>query len=200
MKTIFVCGGICSGKTTVAQYMEQKGACRIDLDDISRAILVDNQELILKLVQRFGADILQDGLVDRRLLAQRAFACDQARIDLEEIEIPYIKEQLMQVLSASPCDAQLPHICVVEVPLLDRIEDMLFLADEIVGVVAPYEVRLKRAIGRNFTLHDFQTRLQAQPTDDYICQKASHIFVNDGNLEKLLNDVNAWWQSHIDAV
>ena len=39
MYTVFLAGGIASGKSTVAAELERLGAWRIDLDQISREVL-----------------------------------------------------------------------------------------------------------------------------------------------------------------
>ena len=63
------------GKSTVTAVFSAHGVPLADADQISREILLPGSPLLPKLAQRFGADILkQDGTLDRRLLADRAFA------------------------------------------------------------------------------------------------------------------------------
>ena len=63
------------GKAAFTAVFSPHGVPLADADQISREILLPGSPLLPKLAQRFGADILkQDGTLDRRLLADRAFA------------------------------------------------------------------------------------------------------------------------------
>ena len=63
------------GKSTVTGVFSAHGVPLADADQISREILLPGSPLLPRLAQRFGADILKaDGTLDRRLLADRAFA------------------------------------------------------------------------------------------------------------------------------
>ena len=148
--TVFLAGGIASGKSSVARELERRGAWRIDLDQVSRAVLEPGSDCLPEIADAFGDDLLdpQTGELDRGLLAGRAFADPASCALLEKIEMPHIKRMLVRTLEGEGCCLTAPAVCVVEVPLLDRVEDMLDLADEVVCVTCPVEVRRVRAIGR----------------------------------------------------
>jgi dephospho-CoA kinase len=56
--TVFLAGGIGSGKSTVAAQLEELGACRIDLDQLSREVLAAGSPLNERIAEVFGADLL----------------------------------------------------------------------------------------------------------------------------------------------
>ena len=130
--TVFLAGGIASGKSSVARELERRGAWRIDLDQVSRAVLEPGSDCLPEIADAFGDDLLdpQTGELDRGLLAGRAFADAEACALLEKIEMPHIKRMLVRTLEGEGCCLTAPAVCVVEVPLLDRVEDMLDLAHE----------------------------------------------------------------------
>ena len=136
MYIVFLAGGIASGKSTVARELERLGAWRIDLDRISRDVLEPGGECTLAIADAFGRDLLDPntGALRRGLLAKRAFASEDAARQLEKIELPYIRRGLEQVLSQDACASAEPPCAVVEIPLLDRMEDSLGMADEVVCV------------------------------------------------------------------
>lgn len=192
-RTVFVAGGIASGKSTVARLLEEQGAQRIDLDALSREVLAPGSACTQEVAEAFGADLLdEDGVLDRALLAERAFSCPEEAARLEAIELPYIKALLGDRLTVVSCSSSLPDLTVVEVPLLDRVEDLLPLADEVLAVVAPLDVRRERARGRGLSDDDFEARLANQPTDDYLRAHSDAVIVNDGSMADLRRSVD-WW-------
>lgn len=198
MYTVFLAGGIASGKSTVARELERLGAWRIDLDEVSRAVLASGSECVGEVAAAFGDDLVDEetGEIDRPLLAQRAFGDEASAALLEKIELPYIRSMLVRMLEGEGCVVTKPAVCVVEVPLLDRMESMFDLADQIVCVTCPLEVRRERAEGRGMDPADFDRRVANQPTDDYLRAHADVVFDNSGDSEALLAAVHEWWESH----
>lgn len=191
--TVFVVGGIASGKSTVARLLEQQGALRIDLDELSREVLAPGSPCLEEVADAFGSDLLdEDGNLDRALLAERAFETPGEARRLEAIEMPYIKALLGDRLTVVSCSSSLPSLVAVEVPLLDRVEDMLPLADEVLAVTAPLALRRERAAGRGLSEEDFEARLANQPTDEYLRSKATAVIENDGTMSDLRRRVD-WW-------
>lgn len=196
MRTVFLAGGIGSGKSTVATKLEKLGCTRIDLDQLSREVLQPNSPIIGDVLDAFGHDLVDEatGELDRPLLAQRAFATPEAAAKLEAIEIPAIVALLRARLTDLGGKENPPLVTLVEVPLLDRAADMLPLADEVLVVWCPYEVRRERAIGRGMTAEDFGARAANQPTDEWLLAQASSVIDNSGTTAELDEHINAWWQ------
>lgn len=195
MYTVFLAGGIASGKSSVARELERLGAWRIDLDQVSRAVLEPGSECLEEIATEFGSDLVdrQTGALDRGLLARRAFADAESAATLERIEMPYIRRMLVRMLEGEGCVVTKPAVCVVEVPLLDRLEPMFDLADEILCVTCPVEVRRVRAIGRGMEGTDFDRRVTNQPSDDYLRAHADTVLDNAGGPSQLIDAVHSWW-------
>jgi dephospho-CoA kinase len=195
--TVFLAGGIASGKSTVARLIEGHGAMRIDLDQVSRDVCRPGGDIEGDLVEAFGDDLVdpETGELDRALLAARAFVSDDSRRLLEGIEMPAIKAELTRQLTDVPCCATRPDVCVVEIPLLDRVIDLIPLADEVMAVTCPLRARRVRAQGRGMDAADFDRRVSAQPSDAYLCEHADTIIDNTGTESALVLAVDAWWRS-----
>ena len=103
---------------------------------------------------------------------------------------------LVRMLEGEGCCLTKPRVCVVEVPLLDRIESMLNLADEVLVVDCPLEVRRVRAQGRGMDVADFDRRAALQPSDEYLRRHATALLDNSGGPSELAGQVEAWWSAH----
>lgn len=198
MHTVFLAGGTASGKSSVARELERLGAWRIDLDEVSRAVLAPGEPCVAEVCEAFGDDLVdgETGELDRALLARRAFSDDASAELLEQIELPHIRAVLARALTSGICGEREPVCCVVEVPLLDRVESMLDLADEVVVVTCPLDVRLERARLRGMDPDDFRRRVARQPSDEYLRAHATAVMDNAGDEGALLARVRGWWDAH----
>ena len=197
MRTVFLAGGIASGKSTVARLLRERGAWLCDLDQVARDVVAPGTETLARIAEEFGDDLVdpESGELRRSELARRAFATPEDTARLEAIELPAIKARLSQILTNTCCAATAPTCAVVEVPLLDRVEDLLPLADEVLVVVAPLALRRERAIGRGMTGDDFDRRVARQPSDEYLRAHATSVINNAGDARALERAVDAWWEA-----
>ena len=201
MYTVFLAGGIASGKSTVARELERLGAWRVDLDQVSRTVLEPGSACLDEIAEAFGNDLMdpETGELDRGLLAQRAFSDDASAARLEAIELPYITDMLVRTIQGECCAMTKPAVCVVEVPLLDRVEGLLPLADEVMAVSCPLELRRTRAEGRGMDPVDFDRRAARQPSEAYLRAHADTVLDNTSSEKDLLDSVHAWWDAHVGA-
>ena len=90
------------GKSTVTAVFSAHGVPLADADQISREILLPGSPLLPRLAQRFGADILKaDGTLDRRLLADRAFATPEGKAALDSLTHPEIVRRIRAAKQAA---------------------------------------------------------------------------------------------------
>ena len=71
MLTVGITGRSGCGKSTVTECLVRHWAAVADADALSREILQPGSPVLAELAGRFGADILREGVLDRRLLADR---------------------------------------------------------------------------------------------------------------------------------
>ncbi len=174
--------------------LEEKGALRLDLDALSRDVTASGSVTCGRIAEEFGEDVLSEetGELRRAVLASRAFASPESTARLEGIVHPAVRALLEQRLR----EAGDRLVCVVEVPLLDRVEDLAERADEVICVVCPLAVRRDRAQGRGMTVDDFDVRVARQPTDEYLRSHADTIWENSGTCVELESMIDCWWREH----
>lgn len=112
--TIALTGGLCSGKSAVARWLQAQGWPVLDLDQVAREVVRPGQPTLAAIVAAFGAQILHaDGSLNRTKLRQIVFKDAHARKRLEAITHPAIDAAARQWL------AQQQHSTVfIEIPLL----------------------------------------------------------------------------------
>ena len=111
---------------------------------------------------------------------------------LESIVHPHIRLLLKERLAALE-EEGFSSVVVVEVPLLDRVEDLIAEVDEVLVVTCPVGVRRVRAIGRGMDGRDFDARVGKQPTDAWLVARADTVFDNRGTRQELIDEVDAWF-------
>ena len=118
-----------------------------------------------------GDDILTDGELNRRLLAQRAFESKEKTDALNRIVHPKVIEL---------CRQQADGLCVLDAPQLfeANAQDDCY---KIITVVAPDEMRLERILKRdNLTARQAFIRMNAQFDNDYYIKRSDYVIYNDG--------------------
>jgi dephospho-CoA kinase len=114
---IGIVGGIASGKSTVAAEFERLGCARIDADAIAHELL-DDPDVLDKIVRRFGPDILDaQGHIQRNELGKRAFSSRENLDALTAIMHPTVMQRIEGLIARYRDNAVVPAI-VLDVPLL----------------------------------------------------------------------------------
>ncbi len=201
MYTVMVTGGLGSGKSELVRELCALGATSIDLDETGRLVLEEDEGARAELAACFGDDILDgEGMVDRPLLARRAFACPQATRRLDDVMLPRIlaraADSLVEVRCVPVSDAP---VQVVEVALLDRAPAFAALADERIAVSAPSDLRLSRAVERGMDAADAMARIAVQASDACRERIADVVCENSGTRAELAAWARSWWNAHLAA-
>lgn len=189
MKIIGLTGGIGSGKSTAAAYLELKGATIIDADQISREVMKKDEPAYKRIVETFGEHFLHDdGEIDRRALAGLVFS-DQGKLkELNDITHFYISESIKEIIEN---EKELDTAMVVlDVPLPVR-EGFLELADEVWLVETSEEARIKRLMDfREYTYEEATLRMSNQPSNEAYREAADVILDNNGEESELIIQIN----------
>lgn len=194
MHRVVLGGGIASGKSTVSGILTELGAEVLDMDAVAADVRAD-PEVASRLTKRFGVGILgPDGKVVPSELAQRAFADACSKCDLDAIMHPEIARRSKLFLQGEDAPADCP-MRVVQVPLVTLSTDLNEMADEVVVVSLPAEIRLERAVSRGMDPKDARQRIMTQASDEDELLVADTVIDNTGTLEDLRTKVLEWWDS-----
>ena len=189
-------GGIASGKSTVTKRLRELGAFVIDADEIAREVM-DDERILRKIKRAFGKGVFrEDGSLDRRSLAEAAFASEEKTIRLELITHPEILMRLAQMQGDAERSGKHP-IVFLDAPLL--IESNFEHACEKVWLVtADEETRIARAMARSgMTREEVVLRMERQMPDNVKARYASVIIENDGSEEELLAKVDRAFEDEL---
>ena len=195
MEKIFVIGGMGAGKSTARKALVDQGLEYIDLDKIGHEI--HHWEVVKEdLVATFGEDVLdEEGEVDRKALAGKAFVSPAETRKLNRITQPRIEDAFMtkiDELEAAGCPAVVIEYSVFK----SRQMSLAYLADIVIAVLAPLEMRIERAVASGFEEKDVRRRIAQQITDAERIEQADVVFNNDGTKEELYNKVVSWWNEY----
>lgn len=195
MFTVFVTGPLASGKRTACQYLAQHGFTHIDLDDMAKEFL-DEEQVQQQLAEAYGSSILDDGTINRARLAQQAFAEEGSSDALNGIIWPLVKARLSDLIVGNGCQyGCLGDKLVVEIAMLAEASDMLDIADVVVGITADRDIRIDRALARGMQLEDVLNRMALQADDEERARICDVVIENNGSPEMLYAKLDTWLET-----
>ena len=183
MKVYGLTGKTGAGKSTVAEKLEKMGFCVIDGDKIARSITEKGKPAISILANEFGCDIIEDdGSLNRKLLASRAFKDRESTAKLNAITHPIIKAEFEKELRKAEAEGFSFAVIDAAALLESSCKD---LCEKIIVVTAPEEIRLSRILLRDgITKEQALIRIKAQFPDEYYNEKADILIRNYPPYEK----------------
>ena len=183
MKVYGLTGKTGAGKSTVAEKLEKMGFCVIDGDKIARSITEKGKPAISMLANEFGCDIIEDdGSLNRKLLASRAFKDRESTAKLNAITHPIIKAEFEKELRKAEAEGFSFAVIDAAALLESSCKD---LCEKIIVVTAPEEIRLSRILLRDgITKEQALIRIKAQFPDEYYNEKADILIRNYPPYEK----------------
>ena len=181
MRILGLTGPTGAGKGKVGTLLKERGAYIIDTDQLARDIVQPGSPCLAALAARFGNEILlEDGSLDRAVLAEKAFASPTQKAALEAITHPAIIALTHTHLAA--CDAAL---AVIDAPLLFE-SGMDTICDKTLAVLAPQDLRLQRIMQRDgITADAARRRMNAQHDDAFYRERADITIINDTDEDTL---------------
>ena len=168
---IALTGGIASGKTLVSDLLGIHGCHIVDLDIISREVVLPGSEGLKELVANFGQSILlPDGTLDRQNLRDELFKKGRNRAKIEEILHP----KILQKMKSSMDNCQ-EGVMIVVIPLLVE-KELWGPFDRAIVVDCETEMQLTRLMSRdNVDKEKAQIMLLTQTSREQRLQLNSHI-------------------------
>lgn len=186
---IGVTGGICSGKSSVAKILRDKGYPVVDADQLGHRTYVTGTECFHKLVQNFGDQIVgEDGAINRRVLGGIVFS-DKAKMEeLNGIVWPEIRKLIIEELDRLRAEGH--SFVVLEAAVM--IEAKWYdLVDEVWVVYVDEAIAIDRLMKRNnLSEEQARQRISSQLGTEERLKYASKSIRNENlSLEPLIASV-----------
>lgn len=192
MKRIGITGGMGSGKSTVTDYLLEKGYHVLDADKIAREIVdpESGRGTLNALQEAFGPEIIrEDGSLDRKALSALAFSDPNRKARMESIMHGEIIRILLE--RAAMIQEEEPDIPVfIDAPLLfeagvDRYVSETWVVD------AEEEIRIRRVMKRDgVSREEVERRISMQMSSQEKRKLATHILDNSSDKNELYRQVD----------
>lgn len=174
-----------SGKSTVAAALAAHGATVLDADRIGHEVTDRDPAVREAMLREFGPAVyLDDGRLNRRLVAARVFADAAALEWLNDLVHPRILRRLRERLAALPGEGFRGPVVVDAALMLDWAFERE--CDAIVAVVAPEETQVERLVrARGWSAAEARRRLAAQRPNERFAAAADAVLDNRGSEAEL---------------
>jgi len=198
MIVVGLTGGIGSGKSTVSAALAERGAVVVDADAIAKELQRAGQPVFVRMVERYGADIVgPDGELDRAKVAGIVFNDADALKDLNEIVHPALNAEMRRRIREQEGT---DHVVIVDVALMaENNGRKRFGVGSVIVVDTPVETAVERLVAyRGLTETDARARISRQASREDRLKIADRVVDNGGDrahLESQLSDLWSWIRS-----
>ena len=159
--TLGCTGGIGSGKSYVSRIFARLGYPVYFSDDRAKMLYDKDPVLLGQIVDLLGEEVLEDGRINRRVMAGKIFGNETLLRQVEGFVHPAVlrdfrnwKEEVCVELAKK---GRKPAFVVFESAILLESKLVMGCADKVLHVKAPYELRIERVMKR-----DAATRVQVE--------------------------------------
>lgn len=183
MKIIGLTGPTGAGKSNLTETAQNLGFKVIDCDKVARKAVEKESEGLKALVKVFGTDILlENGELNRKALARKAFATTEQTETLNKTLFPFITELVEKEFDSD--------LILLDAPTL--IESGLNKkCDKVIGVWADPEIRLKRICERDgLSLEDAKIRLNAGKDESFYKENTDILIYNNGEIPEFRKEIS----------
>jgi dephospho-CoA kinase len=139
---------------------------------------------------RFGDEVIVNGDIDRKKLAEIVFSDVQARRDLEAIIHPRVQALFAEAVA----DLDQDDILIYEIPLLVETEAAEKF-DYVITVESDLELRKERLLKKGLYISQIEKRMASQASEEARTAVADSVIRNDGDEDSLLRQVENIWES-----
>ena len=182
---IGITGSIACGKSTVPNYLKEKGYTIIDADKLGH-IALTSDEVKEKLKKSFGLTILENNEISREKLGKLVFGNDENLKILNSIVHPYIRKIILQ-LQENHRDERFVFL---DIALLFEagFED---LVEKIIVVHVDEKIQLARLMSRNaLSKEQAMFRIESQMSSKDKSILGNYVIDNGGTKEETYKQID----------
>lgn len=179
MVTLALTGGIGSGKSYVRRVFSAMGIPVYDTDGRVKELYDLSDELKEKISSEFGSALFIGQKLDRKALAKRVFSDTTALRTLEHMVYPILLKNMKQW--KMECESAGNRCVLIESALILEKECFADVADVVITVSSPVQLRMERAMFRDgCSAEEVTARMENQHSDRWREQRSDHVIVSDG--------------------
>ncbi len=174
MLKIGIAGGIGSGKSVVANILQQMGFPVYDSDSRAKALTQTNADIRQQLTAMFGDNLFKNNVLNKKALSQLIFSSDTNLKAVNAIIHPVVVGDFATWTTRQNAAAVfLESAILMESGLYQKM-------DKIILVTAPEKLRIDRVMKRSqLSEKEIQQRMQMQKTEEALAEKADFVILND---------------------
>ena len=174
-----------SGKTTALKVAEEKGFLCIDCDKVAHSVTQNNKLCFEALVNAFGGDIAEKGVLNRKILAAKAFSSKENTLLLNETVLPFIAGEILFIIENAAEDKIL-----LDAPTLFE-SGLNEICNSVVSVLCNREIRKQRIMARdNISSDAAESRINAGKNDDFYKENSDYLFYNENSEEDFKQQIS----------
>ena len=174
MKKIGLTGGIGSGKSTVAAVFEVLGVPVYYADSASRRLMNEDDALKANIRRAFGESAYVSGTLDRKFMAGQVFGDPVKLEQLNALVHPATLQDAREWMERQHAPYAIKEAALIFESGAERDLDL------VIGVQAPAELRIQRAMERDHaTREEILARMARQMDEDAKLARCQFIIVND---------------------
>lgn len=174
MTVVGITGTSGSGKSTVARIIQQNyNAQIIDADKIAKELTQKDTEYLRKIVKTFGEEILENGKLNRKKLADIIFSDKKQKEKIDKLTQKYVVDEIKKQVKESK-----NKLVLLDVPLLFETK-LNEICDITIEVIADKKQKIERICKRdNIEEKQALARLSNQKDDKFFSNNCDYIVEN----------------------
>ena len=185
-KKVAITGSIGSGKSTFCKILSEKGYTIVNADELSKKILVSNEEIKDKIIKAFGSESFKNKEINKKYIADKVFSTPATVQKINSILHPIVVSEIKKIFNEKEGKEK---IIFVEAALIYE-ANMEKLFNYVVLITANGDIREKRKIEDNIMSADeFKKRDINQIPDNEKKKRADFVFENNSSFDDLKNKV-----------
>ena len=194
MYKLAITGGIGSGKTTVSNFINENynSVYLFNADRESKSHLKKSLSLQHKIINVFGPSVTINNKLNIKKLAEVAFS---NKVDQNILNgIMWSEVFILINNKIEECEKNKISLFIVDAAMIFEAKLNTFF-DSTLLVTADKNIRLKRAEKRhNISLEQIKNRMSLQLSEKEKEKLADYIIKNNGDLDKLYNNINQFYK------
>lgn len=188
MKSIGITAGIGAGKSEVLKYLETAyKAVVVEADKVGHEVM-DRSDVISRIVDVFGDEILSDGRINREILGGICFEDGKKLDKLSEILHPIIRKEILSRLKRAELEKK--ELFVLEAALLIEAKYPEFL-DSTWYISCSKEIRIDRLMkNRGLSYEKCLDIIEKQLSDDEFVRECDMVIDNSCGVKDLHKNID----------